>query len=71
MYDNYVTKLQEDYEIEWKYVFVKKLNNLLGGEYFKLLDNMHDTVENCINKLDDYEDKKILKNRAYEIIKTL
>lgn len=70
-YDFYVTKLQEDFEIECKYVFVKKLNNLLGGEYFELLDNMHDTVENCINKLDNYEDKKVLKNRAHEIIKSL
>lgn len=71
-YDFYVKELNEGvWGIEWKYALVKELNNLFGTEYFELLERKDDTVINCMYKLDDYQDKKVLKNRAYEIIKSL
>lgn len=77
MYDNYVEKFN-DKDIEklndkvvWKYVFVKELNKLFGTEYFEILDSRESTIENCLNKLDRYNDKKVLKNKAYSNIKSL
>lgn len=77
MYDNYVEKLNDadieklDDKVVWKYVYVKKLNKLFGTEYFEILDNREKTIENCLNKLDSYYDKKVLKDKAYNNIKSL
>ena len=72
LYDFYVKEINEGlWSIEWKYTFVKELNNLFGTEYFKLLERKDETVINCMYKLDDYRDKEVLKNRAHENVKSL
>lgn len=77
MYDNYVEKFGDadieklDDKVVWKYVFVKELNKLFGTEYFEILDSRENTIENCLKKLDSYDDKKVLKDKAYNNIKSL
>ena len=77
MYDYYVDKLEDpdieklDDRVVWKYVFVKELNKLFGTEHFKIFDSKESTVENCLNNLDNYNDTKALKDKAYSNIKML
>ncbi|MBQ8554189.1 MAG: hypothetical protein IJ431_08350 [Alistipes sp.] len=71
MYDYYVSCLNND-ELSFvnKFVFLKELNSLFEYERFKYMDDRKACVENCLKQLDSYEDKKVLKDKAYAKIKT-
>ena len=71
MYDYYVSCLNND-ELNFvnKFVFLKELNSLFEYERFKYMDDRKACVENCLKQLDSYEDKKVLKDKAYAKIKT-
>lgn len=56
---------------EIKYSYVKSLNDeLFGYEHFKITDDIESTINNCIENINELEDLKILKDKAYSKIKS-
>lgn len=71
MYDNYVETLKDDnLSIDFRYGYIKVLNDLFEYERFKYTDNRSICLESCLEQLNEYEDKKVLKDRAYAKIKS-
>lgn len=71
MYNHYVGYIKgNEVNLSYKFVCVKKLNALFGEERFEYMDDREACVDNCIKQLDDYEDIKVLKNKAYATIKS-
>lgn len=72
MYDYYVESLEGDeLPITMKFDYVKELNQLFEYDRFEIMDDMEACIDKCLESKDEYEDKKILKDKAYATIKSL
>ena len=72
MYELYTKDLKEDkLSTNFRYKYIKDLNDLFGTERFEYNENKEAAIETCIEKLDYYEDVRALKDRAVAIIKGL
>ena len=58
-----------DYSFSMRFKYVMKLNELLGTWQYENTGNEYSTVNNCIDNLSlhEDEDKKLLKQKAYNI----
>lgn len=71
MYELYCKNLNmNELSIDFRYNYIKEMNELFGYERFEYMDNKEDAINNCLKKLDFIEDTKALKDKAYAKIKS-